>query len=112
MEKIWYTPDLQLFGGEVAESGNGETGEKDAVAEQNSTQNVDLDKEFSELIGGKFKEQFTKKTQGLIDKRFKETKLLEYNIFRKKLMCSYHNVTFACLEHFKSLLRLGRSRKS
>ncbi len=77
MEKFLYTPDLQLFGGEVAESGNGESGGKVAVAEQNGTENVDLDEEFSQLISGKFKEQFTKKTQGIIDKRFKETKLLE-----------------------------------
>ncbi len=77
MEKLWYTPDLQLFGGGVAENGNGETGERDADAGQNGTGNVDLEKEFSQLISGKFKDQFTKKTQSIIDKRFKQTKLLE-----------------------------------
>ncbi len=77
MEKLMYTPDLQLFGNEVARSSNGETGERTADAGQSSTENVNLEKEFSELINGKFKDQFTKKTQSIIDKRFKETKLLE-----------------------------------
>ncbi len=77
MKNLKYTPDLQLFGAEVAESGNGEPGGKDAVAEQIGTENVNLEKEFSELISGKFKDQFTKKTQSIIDRRFKETKLLE-----------------------------------
>lgn len=77
MENLKYTPDLQLFAAEVGEGGNGETGERVADAGQNGTESVDLEKEFSELINGKFKDQFTKKTQSIIDKRFKETKLLE-----------------------------------
>lgn len=77
MKENLYTPDLQLFGAEVADSGNGESGERVADAGQISTENVDLEKEFSELISGKFKDQFTRKTQSIIDKRFKETKLLE-----------------------------------
>lgn len=77
MNEKRYTPDLQLFAQEGAQNGSGETGENFADAGQNGTEQVDLDKEFSELIGGKFKEQFTKKTQGIIDKRFKETKQLE-----------------------------------
>lgn len=77
MKKLRYIPHIQLFGGEVADGVAGETGGKDAVAEQKNTEEVDLEKEFSELINGKFKEQFTKKTQGIIDKRFKETKSLE-----------------------------------
>ena len=66
MKKLWYTPDLQLFAAEVGEGGNGETGERVADAGQNGTENVDLEKEFSELINGKFKDQFTKKTQSII----------------------------------------------
>ncbi len=77
MENFMYTPDLQLFAAEVGESGNGESGGRFADAGQNGTEGVDLEKEFSELISGKFKDQFTKKTQSIIDKRFKETKLLE-----------------------------------
>lgn len=78
MKNLWYTLDLQLFGGEVADGAVGETGEKDdAVAGQNGADTVDLESEFSQLINGKFKEQFTKKTQAIIDKRFKETKILE-----------------------------------
>ncbi|MGN1317289.1 MAG: hypothetical protein ACI4VW_09570 [Acutalibacteraceae bacterium] len=77
MNEKRYTPDLQLFAQEGVQNGSGETGENFADAEQNGTEQVDLDKEFSELISGKFKEQFTKKTQGIIDKRFKETKQLE-----------------------------------
>lgn len=77
MKKLWYTPDLQLFAGEGAESVIGETGVEDAVAEQTSAEIVNTDEEFAELINGKFKEQFTKKTQAIIDKRFKQTKELE-----------------------------------
>ena len=77
MEKLWYTPDLQLFAGEGAEAVSGETGGNDAVAEQNSAESVNTDDEFTELINGKFKEQFTKKTQAIIDKRFKQTKELQ-----------------------------------
>lgn len=74
---IWYTPDLQLFAGEGTEGVNGETGASDAVAGQNGAESVTADEEFSSLINGKFKEQFTKKTQVIIDKRFKQTKALE-----------------------------------
>lgn len=77
MENLWYTPDLQLFAGEGAEAVNGETGVEDAVAGQTSAENVNSDEEFAELINGRFKEQFTKKTQAIIDKRFKQTKELE-----------------------------------
>ncbi len=77
MKKLWYTPDLQLFAGEGAESVIGETGVEDAVAEQSGAEIVNTDEEFAELINGKFKEQFTKKTQAIIDKRFKQTKELE-----------------------------------
>lgn len=72
-----YTLDLQLFAGEGAEAVGVETGGNSAVAGQNGTENVNVDEEFSNLINGKFKEQFTKKTQAIIDKRFKQTKELE-----------------------------------
>ena len=75
MKKLWYTPDLQLFASEGAENSNGETGVEDAVAGQTGAEN--REDEFSELINGKFKEQFRKRTQSIIDKRFKETKQLE-----------------------------------
>lgn len=77
MKKLWYTPDLQLFAGEGAESVIGETGGEDAVAEQSGAEIVNTDDEFAQLINGRFKEQFTKKTQAIIDKRFKQTKELE-----------------------------------
>ncbi len=77
MKKKKYTPDLQLFAGEGAEGANGETGENSADAGQNGTEAVTADEEFSALINGRFKEQFTKKTQAIIDKRFKQTKALE-----------------------------------
>lgn len=72
---LWYTLNLQLFAGEGEAAADGETGDKLADAGQNSTQ--DCENEFSQLINGKFKEQFTKKTQAIIDKRFKQTKELE-----------------------------------
>ncbi len=76
MKKLWYFADLQLFAGEGTEGVAAETGDEIADAEQDNA-TVDYDKEFGELISGKFKEQFTKKTQEIIDKRFKETKELE-----------------------------------
>ena len=75
--KLRYTLDLQLFAGEGAEGVNGETGADCADAGQNDAVEVNSDDEFAELINGKFKEQFTKKTQSIIDKRFKQTKELE-----------------------------------
>lgn len=70
-----YTLDLQLFGGEADGAVIGETGEDVAVAGQDSAENNGG--EFNELINGRFKNEFTKKTQAIIDKRFKETKQLE-----------------------------------
>lgn len=77
MKKTRYTLDLQLFAGEGAETANGETGAENAVAGQNGADELTAENEFSELINGKFKEQFNKKTQAIIDKRFKQTKELE-----------------------------------
>ncbi len=73
---IRHTPVLQLFAGE-GDVANGETGDNIAVAGQDSAKETDPDAEFNQLINGKFKEQFTKKTQAIIDKRFKTTKELE-----------------------------------
>ncbi len=72
---FWYALNLQLFSGEGAESAGGETGVEIAAAGQNNTYNGD--NEFDDLINGRFKEDFTRKTQAIIDKRFKETKELE-----------------------------------
>ena len=79
MKKLIYTVNLQLFAGEGSDGqGNDVTGvENTADAEQVEKIDVNADDEFSLLINGKFKEQFTKKTQAIIDKRFKETKNLE-----------------------------------
>ena len=41
------------------------------------TEPVDVEAEFEKLIKGKYKDAFTKRTQSIIDKRFKETKQLE-----------------------------------
>ncbi len=78
---IWHTPEIQLFAGE-GDSAIGETGENLAAAGQESALETDPDSEFNELINGKFKEQFSKRTQAIIDKRFKQTKELE--AFRDK----------------------------
>lgn len=71
--------NLQLFSetnGEVMSSETGETEVADAGQEVNNDA-LKTDEEFENLIDGKFKEQFRKRTQSIIDKRFKETKLLE-----------------------------------
>ena len=73
---IWHTPDLQLFAGE-GEAAIGETGESFADAGQDGALETDPDTEFNDLVNGRFKEQFSKKTQAIIDKRFKQTKELE-----------------------------------
>lgn len=73
--KNYYTPDLQLFSGEAQGGVNGETGDSIADAGQNETKNSV--NEFDELINGKYKNEFTKKTQAIIDKRFRQTKELE-----------------------------------
>ncbi len=78
---MWHTPDLQMFAGEDG-SAVGETGESLAVAGQESAVETDPDTEFNDLINGRFKEQFSKRTQAIIDKRFKTTKELE--AFREK----------------------------
>lgn len=71
--------NLQLFaenGGEGVASESG--GEQIADAGQEIKEEFSgTDEEFESLIDGKFKEQFRKRTQSIIDKRFKETKLLE-----------------------------------
>ncbi len=72
---LWYALNLQLFSGEGAEATDGATGDEIADAGQNNTNSGET--EFNDLINGKYKEQFTKKTQAIIDKRFKETKELE-----------------------------------
>lgn len=76
MKKLfWYTLNLQNFSGEGEGSALGESGDEFAAAGQENEENCD--EEFSKLISGKYKDQFTKKTQAIIDKRFKETKELE-----------------------------------
>ena len=71
-----------------------ETGETasvpaDAGQEENNAKNTAGD-EFEQLIKGKFAGEFARRTQKIIDKRFKETKALEsenarYSEFMKKL---------------------------
>ena len=70
-----YTLDLQLFGSEAEGHADGETGEAVAVAGPNGAENSDT--EFERLISSRFKNEFTRKAQAIIDKRFKETKQLE-----------------------------------
>ncbi len=72
---LWYKLNLQLFSGEGEGGNTGQTGVISADAEQGSTE--DSTQEFSRLISGKFKDEFTRKTQAIIDKRFKATKQLE-----------------------------------
>lgn len=68
--------NLQLFAedGEGVSSQSGECNSVDAEQVENE---ITADEEFERLIDGKFKEQFRKRTQSIIDKRFKETKQLE-----------------------------------
>lgn len=79
------TLDLQLFAGEAAEGAIGETGD-DTTADagqltdpeaETAFSGDDGDEAFSALISGKYREPFQKRTQAIIDKRFRETKELE-----------------------------------
>ena len=56
-----------------------QAGEQAQEPAQNAqqAQAEDLEAEWNELIKGKFKDQFTKSTQGIINKRFAQTKGLE-----------------------------------
>ncbi len=76
---------LQLFAdgetGEVAEATTGETAETaEGAADPQESPEIDLEAEFEEAIKGKYKDLFAKRTQGIIDKRFKETKNLEAQV--------------------------------
>lgn len=70
--------DLQLFAGEVAKGVNFDTGENESDAAghgENEFENGEPS--FDELINGKYKDDFARRTQQIIDKRFKKTKELE-----------------------------------
>lgn len=85
--------DLQLFAGEGGDgdgadgaggafsSGASESMESvssaDAAGKSSDRDDTDPDAEFAELIRGRYKDAFTKKTQNIINRRFKETKTLE-----------------------------------
>jgi len=68
--------NLQLFS-DNGDGANSESGENISVDAGQVENEVTADEEFQSLIDGKFKEQFRKRTQSIIDKRFKETKQLE-----------------------------------
>ena len=88
--KSW---SLQLFNDGAQAQGTGESTNdtvdaartQDAPAgaqEENKT--VSPDEEFEALISGQYKEQFQKRTQGIIDKRFKNHKELEKQVEQNK----------------------------
>ena len=68
--------NLQLFSENGAEMVSSET-DGDLSADVGQETEKGIEDEFQSLIDGKFKDEFHKKTQSIIDKRFKETKLLE-----------------------------------
>lgn len=74
------TLDLQLFadGGEGGTSGEGATGGTAPVA--GDAQAVDLDAEFDELIKGKYKDAYGKKTKGIVSERVKSLKSENANL--------------------------------
>lgn len=69
--------NLQLFSENGGEGVNSQSGESNFVDAEQVEKEVTADEEFQSLIDGKFKEQFRRRTQSIIDKRFKETKQLE-----------------------------------
>lgn len=86
------TLNLQLFadGGEGGTSGEGATGVNESAAEAQTSgvtapaaedaQAVDLDAEFDELIKGKYKDAYGKKTKGIVSERVKSLKSENANL--------------------------------
>lgn len=86
MKNNWYRLNLCTFsdgegeGAEFSETGDNRASKNaDAVQEDGTalSDKNDRAEQFRSLIDGEFKDEFTKKMQSIIDKRFKETKLLE-----------------------------------
>lgn len=69
--------NLQLFAETGTEATDSKTGENSIADAEQENENLANHDEFENLIDGKFKDEFRKRTQSIIDKRFKETKLLE-----------------------------------
>ncbi len=69
--------NLQLFAEAGTEATDSKTGENSIADAEQENENLNNQDEFENLIDGKFKDEFRKRTQSIIDKRFKETKLLE-----------------------------------
>ncbi|MBR6551999.1 MAG: hypothetical protein IKT89_04070 [Clostridia bacterium] len=72
----YFKLNLQLFSTDGAETVTSET-DDNLSADVGQEETNGVVNEFQSLIDGKFKDEFHKKTQSIIDKRFKETKLLE-----------------------------------
>ncbi len=72
----YFNLNLQLFSENGTEMVNSET-DDDLSADVGQEETVGTEDEFQNLIDGKFKDEFHKRTQSIIDNRFKETKLLE-----------------------------------
>lgn len=86
MKNSRYKLNLCAFSGGEGEGAMGsKTGDEaapqnaDAVQKNSTAPTAEIDKQqqFKGLIGGEFKDEFTERMQSIIDKRFKETKLLE-----------------------------------
>ena len=86
MKNNWYRLNLCAFsdgegeGAEISETGDEKAlANADAVQENGTALSAETDRaeQFRNLIDGEFKDEFTKRMQSIIDKRFKETKLLE-----------------------------------
>lgn len=83
----WYRLSLCAFGGgegataaKLGETGEEVSGDNADAVQKNGTgfsEGQTPEDRFSEMINGEFKEEFTKKMQNVIDKRFKETKKLQ-----------------------------------
>lgn len=86
---------LQLFAEESVQGAeSGDTSAAEAAVQQTDTQETPAaesgvttktpDEEFEALINGQYKEQFQKRTQGIINKRFGQMKNLEAQVEKNK----------------------------
>lgn len=66
-----------VYGKQSAAEDQGEASNESADASQNVTSAEDREKAYSDLINGEYKDLYTRDTQRMIDKRFRQTKELE-----------------------------------
>lgn len=94
---------------EKAVAGSTTEAEEQAPSPAEEKTEPDLDKEFEDLIKGKFKDPFTKRTQGIINQRFKSSKETEgkYNQLLESVapLCDKYGVSEGDIEALANAIK-------